>query len=74
MERETSHWTRHIAFRDDLRAHSEVRLAYERLKLKIVEMDFEDPLDYNSFKEDFIREHQEKAMTWFQQWGCRSGL
>jgi hypothetical protein len=32
-------------------------------------MDFEDPLDYNSFKENFIREHQGKAMAWFLQRG-----
>jgi GrpB-like predicted nucleotidyltransferase (UPF0157 family) len=74
MERETDHWRRHIAFRDYLRAHPEVRVAYEKLKLKIAEGDFEDPLDYNRFKEGFIQEHQEKAMAWFQQRGCRSGL
>ncbi|MCP9933367.1 GrpB family protein [Cyanobium sp. Candia 9D4] len=69
MERGTDHWRRHIAFRDYLRAHSEVRLAYESLKLRIAKMDFEDPLDYNSFKADFIREHQGKAMAWFLQRG-----
>ncbi len=69
MEHGTYHWMRHIAFRDYLRAHAEVRYAYERLKLKIADMDFNDHLDYNSFKEGFIHEHQDKAMTWFQRRG-----
>ncbi len=64
MVQDTEHWLRHIAFRDYLRAHSEVRLAYEALKLRIAERDFDDPLDYNAFKDDFIREHQQKAMIW----------
>ena len=58
------HWTRHIAFRDYLRAHDQVRQSYAALKLKIAEMDFDDPLDYNAYKEDFIAECQEKALAW----------
>ena len=67
MEQGTYHWIRHIAFRDYLRAHPEVRFAYEALKLRIGEIDFDDPLDYNIYKEDFISEHQEKAIVWFHQ-------
>ncbi|MCP9848748.1 hypothetical protein [Cyanobium sp. Morenito 9A2] len=58
-----------MAFRDYLRTHPEVRTVHEALKLKSAEMDFKDPLDDNSFKEEFIQEHQEKAMLWFQQKG-----
>lgn len=65
MTRGSDHWMRHIAFRDYLRAHPEVRRAYEALKRRIAEMDFADPLEYNSHKEDFIAEQQEKAVAWF---------
>lgn len=65
MTRDSYHWMRHIAFRDYLRAHPEVRRAYEALKLSIAEMDFIDPLEYNSYKEEFIAEQQKKAVIWF---------
>lgn len=65
MTRGTYHWIRHIAFRDYLRAHPQVRKSYEALKLRIAEMDFPDPLEYNGYKEEFIAEHQEKALAWF---------
>lgn len=67
MERGTHHWMRHIAFRDYLRAHPAARSAYESLKRRIAEMDFNDPLEYNSYKDDFIKDYQEKALAWFDQ-------
>lgn len=66
MEKGTYHWIRHIAFRDYLLTHQEARLAYEALKKNIAEIDFNDPLEYNTHKEAFIAEHQEKAISWFQ--------
>lgn len=65
IEQGTYHWIRHIAFRDYLLAHPDVRIAYEQLKLEIAKIDFSDPLDYNAHKEEFISEHQEHAMCWF---------
>lgn len=67
MARGSHHWTRHIAFRDYLRAHADVRAAYEALKLKIAEIDFDDPLDYNAHKEDFIAHHQALALAWYER-------
>lgn len=67
MQRGSYHWMRHIAFRDYLRAHPEVRRAYEALKLGIAAMDFADPLEYNRYKEGFIAENQDKALAWFNQ-------
>jgi GrpB-like predicted nucleotidyltransferase (UPF0157 family) len=61
------HWIRHIAFRDYLRTHPEVRKSYEALKLKIAEMDFADPLEYNAYKDNFISEHQQEAGAWFSR-------
>lgn len=65
MTRGSYHWIRHLAFRDYLRTHPEVRKSYEALKLRIAEIDFADPLEYNSHKESFIAEQQDKAVAWF---------
>lgn len=65
MMRGTHHWMRHIAFRDYLRAHPEVRQAYQALKRRIAAMDFSDPLEYNAYKENFIATHQEIAVAWY---------
>lgn len=70
MKAGSHHWMRHIAFRDYLRAHPDARSSYEALKLGIAERSFDDPLDYNAFKDDFIAEHQEKAMTWVARSTC----
>ncbi len=67
MEKDSYHWMRHIAFRDYLRAFPEIRFAYEALKRNIAKLDFDDPLEYNTHKEAFIGEHQEKAVAWFLQ-------
>ncbi|WP_338429730.1 GrpB family protein [Synechococcus elongatus] len=61
----TYHWVRHVAFRDYLIAHPEMREAYQALKRRIVAIDFEDLLDYNGHKEAFILEVQAKAIAWF---------
>jgi len=63
----TDHWRRHLAFRDYLRAHPDVRHAYQALKLQIAAMDFTDPLEYNAYKEDFIARHQAMAIAWFSR-------
>ena len=65
MVRDSEHWLRHVAFRDYLMAHPEVRAAYEALKLKIAEIDFGDPLEYNAHKDAFIAEYQAKALVWY---------
>ncbi|BBL59838.1 GrpB family protein [Methylomonas koyamae] len=72
IEQGSYHWMRHIAFRDYLLAHPDVRIEYERLKLEIVKIDFSDPLDYNAHKEGFISKHQELAVRWFLTQKTRS--
>ncbi len=66
IERGSFHWMRHIAFRDYLRAHADVRRAYERRKLEIARMDLADPLEFNRHKEAFIAEHQQHALEWYR--------
>ena len=47
----SEHWMRHIAFRDYLRAHQEVKNEYQRLKEKLSMMEWKDGNDYNQAKD-----------------------
>lgn len=60
-------WTRHIAFRDYLRTHPEVKQAYQELKEKLSEMEWNDGNHYNSGKDSFIKTEEAKAMKWFKE-------
>lgn len=55
-------WNRHIAFRDYLREHSEVRDEYCALKKELAKKDWDEKNDYAWAKTDFIVPVQEKAM------------
>ncbi len=63
--RGTPHWHRHVAFRDFLRAHPDVRDEYGRLKQELSKREFRDTNDYNSAKEDFIQRTQSLALAWY---------
>ncbi len=63
--RDTPHWHRHLAFRDFLRAHPDVRDEYGRLKQELSKREFRDTNDYNSAKEDFIQRTQSQALAWY---------
>lgn len=60
-------WTRHIAFRDYLRTHSDVKQAYQELKQKLSEKEWKDGNDYNSGKDSFIKREEAKAIEWFSE-------
>lgn len=55
---------RHLAFRDYLVAHPHVAKAYEQLKIRCADECNNDSKKYCDGKEDFIREHEKKAMAW----------
>lgn len=59
-----SDWERHIAFRDYLRAHPAVRDEYYRLKQAISQRDFQDMLEYNDHKSDFVKRVERDALAW----------
>jgi GrpB-like predicted nucleotidyltransferase (UPF0157 family) len=63
----TYHWTRHIAFRDFLRAHPEVTESYYRLKLELSLQEFAHHLEYNRAKNDFVKTVEQEALEWFQK-------
>lgn len=67
MKNGTEHWTRHIAFRDYLRNHDDVRDQYFALKEKLSEQEVRDGNEYNKLKNEFIQEIQAKAVEWFKR-------
>lgn len=61
----SEHWTRHIAFRDYLRTHPEVREEYQQLKERLSTMEWEDGNDYNEGKDPFIKREEQNAIRWY---------
>jgi len=65
--KDTYHWTRHIAFRDFLRAHPEMKDKYFQLKQNLSEQEFSHHLEYNAAKNNFVKETEQLALHWFQK-------
>jgi len=63
----SANWTRHIAFRDYLKVHPEVRREYEILKRKLSQQDWKDGNEYNEGKDAFIKKEEAKAILWYTQ-------
>lgn len=61
----SEHWLRHIAFRDYLRTHPEIREEYQQLKEKLSTMEWFDGNDYNEGKDPFIKREEKKAVQWY---------
>jgi len=64
---QSEHWLRHIAFRDYLRVHEEVRDQYQAIKEKLVLQQWKDGNDYNDAKDEFLKEHEAKAVEWYKK-------
>lgn len=65
VEKDKYDWQRHIAFRDYLRAHPDVRAAYEQIKRKISEQEFTDMIAYNDMKDAFVKTTEKAALAWY---------
>ncbi|CAH0245204.1 GrpB family protein [Chryseobacterium sp. Bi04] len=61
----SEHWLRHIAFRDYLRTHPEVKDEYQQLKQYLSEKEWYDGNDYNEGKDPFIKREERKAVEWY---------
>lgn len=59
--------TRHLAFRDYLRAHPEIATAYEAEKIRAATICPDDVLAYNDQKNAWIKETERKALAWCTQ-------
>lgn len=55
VEVDTPFWIRHLAFRDHLRAHPDVRDQYQQIKLNLATREWDSVNDYAQAKTDFIR-------------------
>ncbi len=67
LVKDTHHWTRHIAFRDFLRTYPEIRNSYEQLKLELSLQEFNNHLEYNKAKNNFVKEVEQQALNWYLQ-------
>ncbi|WES95811.1 GrpB family protein [Chryseobacterium arthrosphaerae] len=61
----SEHWLRHIAFRDYLRTHPEVRNEYQKIKERLSMQEWHDGNDYNEGKDPFIKKEEQKAVRWY---------
>ena len=66
MVKDTHHWTRHIAFRDFLRTHPEIKDEYYKLKNNLSQQEFNHHLEYNAAKDSFVKETEKLALNWFE--------
>ena len=64
-EHGTDDWNRHIAFRDYLREHPEIKSQYESLKKQLSIKDWKDGNEYNDAKDSFIKTEEAKAILWY---------
>ncbi|MBB6111300.1 GrpB domain, predicted nucleotidyltransferase, UPF0157 family [Mucilaginibacter lappiensis] len=65
--KDTDDWIRHIAFRDYLEAHPHERNAYCQLKKELSKVEYENMIAYKDAKNDFVKEVQQKAVTWYKK-------
>ena len=72
LEYNSYHWTRHIAFREYVRGHSDVKNEYEKIKIQLSTLEWRDGNEYNSAKNDFIKHTEEKALEWFERQNSNS--
>ncbi len=60
-------WLRHIAFREYLKTHPEVKNQYESLKRALSQQNWKDGNEYNAGKDSFIKREEAKAIEWYKQ-------
>jgi GrpB-like predicted nucleotidyltransferase (UPF0157 family) len=65
FENNSLDYKRHIAFRDYLKKHSVEKEKYQQLKLDLSSKFWKDGSEYNSAKNDFIKNLEQKAIQWY---------
>ncbi len=61
----SEHWTRHVAFRDYIKAHPDVKAAYQQLKQALSLQEWADGNAYNDAKDAFIKTEEANAVAWY---------
>jgi len=59
------HWIRHIAFRDYLRTHPDIKKEYQQLKERLSLKEWKDGNEYNDAKDSFLKREEQKAVNWY---------
>lgn len=62
----SEHWIRHIAFRNYLRTHPDIKEAYQLLKEQLSLREWIDGNEYNEGKDDFIKQNERDAIEWYR--------
>lgn len=65
VEKESSEWLRHIAFREYLKTHKEVRNEYAKIKAALGQKNWKHGMEYNEGKNNFIKREERKAIEWY---------
>ncbi|WP_373523207.1 GrpB family protein [Aquiflexum sp.] len=65
VENDSSEWLRHIAFREYLKVHEEVRLEYAKIKADLSQKTWEHGMKYNEGKDSFIKREEKNAVEWY---------
>jgi GrpB-like predicted nucleotidyltransferase (UPF0157 family) len=66
LEYNSYHWIRHIAFREYLKEHEDIKNEYQKIKLELSVFDWRDGNEYNNSKNDFIKRTEQKAIEWYE--------
>lgn len=64
-EYQSDNWIRHIAFREYLKTHDEVRSKYQELKQQLSQQLWQNGMEYNDGKNQFIKQEEQKAIAWY---------
>jgi GrpB-like predicted nucleotidyltransferase (UPF0157 family) len=66
IQKNTDNWMRHIAFREYLRHHEDIKLEYFQLKKELAKREWADPNEYNNAKNDWIKRVERIAVEWYK--------
>ena len=66
-EFQSSEWIRHVAFRDYLKEHPEIKRKYGEIKKQLSLKNWKNGMEYNDGKNDFIKFEESKAIKWYKK-------
>ncbi|HVA97270.1 MAG TPA: GrpB family protein [Bacteroidia bacterium] len=67
LEYNSYHWKRHIAFREYLKIHTDIKNEYQKMKIQLSVLEWRDGNEYNNAKNEFIKRTEKKAIEWYDE-------